>query len=67
MINLSYCPKKKFADEFLENLARGIDRVVFQNMPVILMGEYNLNYWDPSDPSKIDTAVVPYNLNVTCL
>ena len=45
MINVSYCPNKKFADEFLENLARGIDRVVSQNMPVILMGDYNLNYW----------------------
>ena len=64
MINLSYCPNKKFADELLENLARGIDRTVSQNMPVILMGDYKLNYWDQSDCSKIDTVVVPYYLNI---
>ena len=52
MVNFSYCPNKKFADEFLENLARRIDRAVSQNMPVILMGDYNLNYWDQSDRSK---------------
>ena len=44
MINLSYCPKTNFADKFLENLARGVDPAVSQNMPVILMRDYNLNY-----------------------
>ena len=64
MINLSYRPNKKFAGEFLENLARGIDRVVSQNMPVILMADYKLNYCDQSDRSKTDTVVVSYNLNM---
>ena len=63
-IDLSYCPNKKFADEFLENLARGIDRAVSQNKPVILIVDYNLNYWDQSDRSKIDTVVFPYDLNI---
>ena len=64
MINLSYCPNKKFDGEFLESLARRIDRAVSQKMPVILMGDYNLNYWDQSDRSKNDTVVVPYDLNI---
>ena len=64
VINLSYCPNKKFADEFFENLARRIGRAISQNMPEILMGDYNLNYWDQSDRSKIDTVVVPYDLNI---
>ena len=64
VINLSYCPNKKFADEFFENLARGIGRAISQNMREILKGPYNLNYWDQSDCSKIDTIVVPYDLNI---
>ena len=53
-----------FADEFLENLARGIDRTVSQHRPVILMGDYILNYWEQSDRSKIDTVVIPYDWNI---
>ena len=33
--------KDAYADNFLENLARG------QHMPSILMRDYNLNYWGP--------------------
>ena len=64
MINLSYCPNKKFADEFLENLARGIDRAVSKNMTVKLVGDYVLIYWDQSDRSKIDAVAFPYDLNI---
>ena len=28
------------------------------------MGDYNLNYWEQSDHSKIHTVVVPYYLNI---
>ena len=64
MFNLSYCPNKKFAEAFLENLDRGIDRAVYQNVRVFFLVDNYVNYWDPTNFSTADTIVFPFQLNI---
>ena len=44
LLNVAYCPNKKYTDSFLEQLALNIDTAVTENKKIIMVGDYNINY-----------------------
>ena len=62
LINISYNPCRKHANLFLEGLAHGIDKAVVEGKPIIMMGDYNLDYMVKSDRNCLETIFTPYDL-----
>ena len=65
LINLSYNPQKINTDSFLEQLVIGIDNAVAENKPIILMGDYNINWLNNLEREKLDSITTPYGLSST--
>ena len=61
VLNLSYCPEKKFIKMFLEKLVLGIELAMAEGKLVILAGDYNLNYFAKRDRSLLQSEVSPYD------
>ena len=65
LINISYNPCRKHANLFLEGLAQGIDKAIVEGKPIIMMGDYNLDYMVKSDRNCLETIFTPYDLIFT--
>ena len=63
LVNIAYCPQKRKLDEFLDYLALNFDKTTTENKPIILMGDYILNYFCKSEKGKVDTVLIPSDLN----
>ena len=55
LINISYNPQNSLTDAFLEELSTSIDYAVVENKPITLMGDYNINYLNPTEKQYLDT------------
>ena len=62
LINISYNPQS-LTDAFLEELSTSIDYAVVVNKPITLMGDYNINYLNPTEKQCLDTITVPYGFH----
>ena len=62
LINISYCPQKSLKVFFIEQLACSIDKAITENLPITLMGDFNLNYLSRRARDDLDTILVSYNL-----
>ena len=60
LINISYNSQKSLTDAFLDELSTSIDYAVVENKPITLMGDYNINYLNPTEKQCLDTITVPY-------
>ena len=57
--------RKKFVKMFLEKLALGIDLAMAEGKSVILVGDYNLNYFAKRDRNLLQSVISPYDLKPT--
>ena len=64
LINISYNPQKSLTDAFLEELSTSIDYAIVENKPITLMGDYNINYLNPTEKQSLDTITVPYGFRI---
>ena len=64
LINISYNPQKSLTDAFLEELSTSIDYAVVENIPITLMGDYNINYLSPTEKQCLDTITVLYGFRI---
>ena len=64
LLNVAYCPNKKYTDSFLEQLALNIDTAVTENKKILMVGDYNINYLNHTEKVKLDTILIPYGLKV---
>ena len=64
LINISYNPQKSLTDAFLEELSTSIDYAVVENKPITLMGDYNINYLNPTEKQCLDTITVTYGFRI---
>ena len=64
LINIGYNPQKSLTDAFLEVLSTSIDYAVVENKPITLMGDYNINYLNPTEKQCLDTITVPYGFRM---
>ena len=65
LINISYCPTKHLSEMFLSELALGIDCAAAENKRIILMGDYNIDFFQKNEKRKLETLFIPYGL-VSC-
>ena len=63
LVNIAYCPQKRMLDEFLDYLALKVDKATAKNKPIILTGDYILNYFCENEKRKLDTILRPSDLN----
>ena len=56
LINISYCPTKHLSEMFLSELALGIDCAAAENKRIILMGDYNIDFFSKERKTKIRNA-----------
>lgn len=64
LTNISYCPQKALTAIFLDELQLTLDRAVTEGKPLVLMGDYNINYLVTHEKNKLDEAIRPYDLKV---
>ena len=64
LINISYNQQKKHYNSFLEELSTSIDNTITEKKPLVLMGDYNINYFDKKERECLETILTPYGLNV---
>ena len=64
LINISYNPQKKLYNSFLEELSTSIDYAITEKKPLVLMGNYNIDYFDKRERECLETILTPYGLNV---
>ena len=65
LINISYCPTKHLSEMFLSELALVIDCAAAENKRIILMGDYNIDFFQKNEKRKLETLFIPYGL-VSC-
>ena len=71
-MNVPYNPNKQNSTEFLDQLAINIENAITKNEKIILLGDYNINYLDTLERSRL-TVILLYDLHVenqanpTCL
>ena len=54
LINIIYNPQKKHYKSFLEELSTSIDYAITEKKPLVLMGDYNINYFDKGERECLD-------------
>ena len=64
LINISYNPQKKHYNSFLEELSTSIDYAITEKKPLVLMGDYNIDYFDKRERECLETILTLYGLNV---
>ena len=64
LLNLTYCPSKQQSMQFLDELAINIDNVVSRNETIVLVGDFNINYFKDVEKQNLETILTPYNLEV---
>ena len=62
LLNLTNCPSKQQSMQFLHELAINIDNVVSRNETIVLVGYYNINYFEDAENQSLETILTPYNL-----
>ena len=63
LINVSYCPNKSLTTRFLDELALGIDKAISEKKRIILLGDYNINFFDQNERNLLETLIIPYGLS----
>ena len=63
LLNVTYNPNKQNSNAFLDQMTINIDNAI-NKKKVILLGDYNINHLDKSERSKLETAIIPCDLNV---
>ena len=64
LINISCNPQKKHNNRILEELSTSIDYAITEKKPLVLMGDYNMNYFDKRERECLETILTPYGLTV---
>ena len=59
LLNLTYCPSKQQSMQFLDELAIKIDSVVSRNETIVLVGDYNINYFKDVENQSLETNLTP--------
>ena len=54
LVNVSYCPNKRLGEYFLDQLSTELSGAYSVTDDVILLGDYNLNYLNKTEKSKLD-------------
>ena len=62
LINIYYNPNRNHTEPFLEGMALSIDRAITENKTIIMMGDYNIDYFKKSDKNSLETIFQPYDL-----
>ena len=63
-MNVTYNPNKQNSTDFLDQLAINIDNAITKNEKIILLGDYNTKYLDTLEKSRLETVILPYELNI---
>ena len=64
LVNVIYNPNKQNSTDFLDKLAINIDNAITKNEKIILLGDYNINYLDTLERSRLETEILPYDLHI---
>ena len=64
LVNVAYNPNKQNSTDFLDQLAINIDNAITKNEKIILLGDYNINYLDILERSRLETVIPPYDLHI---
>ena len=64
LVNVTYNPNKQNSTDFLDQLAINIDNAITKNEKIILLGDYNINYLDTLERSRLETVILPYDLHI---
>ena len=62
LVNVTYNPNKQNSTDFLDQLAINIDNAITKNEKIKLLGDYNINYLDTLEGSRLETVILPYDL-----
>ena len=62
LINSSYNPHKQYYRQFLEELSTSIDYAITENKPLLLMGDFNINFLNKNERECLETIMIPYGL-----
>lgn len=65
LVNLAYSPNKNLASTFLNEMIANVNKVLTENKPLVLMGDYNIDYLSSVDKSKLDTLLSLFDLHVS--
>ena len=63
-MNATYNPNKQNSTDFLDQLAINIDNAITKNEKIIFLGDYNINYLDTLERSRLETVILPYDLHI---
>ena len=64
LVNVTYNPNKQNSPDFLDQLAINIDKAITKNEKIILLGDYNINYLDTLERSRLETVILPYDFHL---
>ena len=64
LLNLTYCPSKQQSVQFLDGFAINIDNVFSRKETIVLVGDYNINYFQDVEKQSLETILTPYILEV---
>ena len=64
LVNVSYKPNEQNSTEFLDQLAINIEKAITKNEKIILLGDYNINYLDTLEISRLETVILPHDLHI---
>ena len=62
LINISYNPHKHYYRQFLEEFSTSIDYAFTEIKPLVLMGDYNINFLNKNERECLETILIPYGL-----
>ena len=48
----------------MDQLAINIDNAITKNEKILLLGDYNINYLDTLERSRLETVILPYDLHI---
>ena len=63
-MNVTFNPNYQNGTEFLDQLAINIDNAITKNEKIILLGDYNINYLDTLEISRLKTVILPCDLHI---
>ena len=64
LIHICYNPSKSTTSDFLDELALSIDSAIVKTSNIVLMGDYNINYFNKNEKESLNSICIPYDLTI---
>ena len=66
LLNKKYNTLKLYQNELFEQLLTNIDNSPCTSIPIILLGDYNIDYNNLDEKQNLDIVVLPYGYTIAC-